>query len=292
VGLGSRLRIPFLLSQADIDCRVILLTELPVVRLSLETPDGDIVNEGNASAAGVKFDSEGNVMTARFGLPIVVESAEAQAGTWYAVLEVDEDVEKWLVELSERRQRNDQIDIEALRGRGAPYCLSVHSFSNLRMVAPIGQSGFSPGSTLSLRAVLTEYSLPVQKRASVIVEVEYPDHSHRVVVLEEQDPGAFTASMVAPIAGIYRLRIVAQGGTIRGVPFTRERLGTAAVWTGGDRPTDKPAKGQWCDLLACLLDEKNLSPRLQARLKDQGVNLSSLRECLEAYCRRADTSKG
>jgi hypothetical protein len=37
VGFGSRLRIPFLLSEADINCRVVLLTQLPVVHLALET---------------------------------------------------------------------------------------------------------------------------------------------------------------------------------------------------------------------------------------------------------------
>jgi hypothetical protein len=222
----------------------------------------------------------------------VVESVEAQAGTWHAVLEVDEDVDKWLVELSERRQRANEIDIGQLRGRGAPFCLTVHSFSNLRMVATIGQSGFSPGSTISLRAVLTEYSLPVEKRASVVAEVEYPDDSHRHLVLDEQEPGAFTASMVAPLAGIYRVRILAEGGTIRGVPFTREQLGTAAVWIGGDRPTDIPVTSEWCRLLACVLDEKNLSPRLLALLKKEGVNISGLRECLEAYCRSAVAPRG
>jgi hypothetical protein len=146
-----------------------------------------------------------------------------------------------------------------------------------------------PGSTISLRSVLTEYSLPVEKRAEVRAEIEYPDHSQGVTPLDEHEPGAFTASMVAALPGIYRFRIVAEGGTFRGAPFKREQLGTAAVWIGGDRPPEMPS--DWCRLLTCLLDEKNLSPRLQARLKKEGVNLAAIRQCLEAYCGRGVASE-
>jgi hypothetical protein len=293
VGLGSRLRIPFTLSEADITCRVILLTQLPLVRLALETPDGRIVDEGSAAAAGVTFDTAGEVRTARFGLPTLVESAEEQGGTWHALLEVDDDVEKWLVKLSERHQESLEIDLDQVRGRGVPFCLTVHSFSNLRMVARIGQSGFTPGSTISLRAVLTEYTLPVDHRAKVRVEVEHPDRTNGVIWLNEVQSGVFTASFSADSAGIYRLRVVAEGGTFRGLSFTREQLGTAAVWIGGDRPTQVPGgDDDWCRLISCLLDEKILSPRLQARLKKEGFSLPALRECLDSICGRRRVEEG
>ena len=44
----------------------------------------------------------------------------------------------------------------------------VHSYSNLRMRARLTQSSFEPGASLDLRAVLTEYGLPVNRRAMVV----------------------------------------------------------------------------------------------------------------------------
>jgi hypothetical protein len=52
---GTKITLPFLLSEADINCRVILLTDFPVVKLSVETPNGDVINESNAAGFGVTF---------------------------------------------------------------------------------------------------------------------------------------------------------------------------------------------------------------------------------------------
>ena len=76
-------------------------------------------------------------------------------------------------------------------------------------------------------------------------------------------------------AGIYRFRIVASGGTLRGVPFTREQLASAAVWAGGDQPYQPPRdddQSDWCSLLTCLLSEKSLSRESEERLREEGLN--------------------
>jgi hypothetical protein len=119
----------------------------------------------------------------------------------------------------------------AIRGypKGAEYCLSVHAYSNLRMEARVDQSGFTPGSTLVLRATLSEYGVPVEHRAVVRAQLEYPDHASATLSLAEIQPGVFEASLVASISGIYRFNIVAEGVTFRGTAFSREQLLTAAV---------------------------------------------------------------
>ncbi len=76
-------------------------------------------------------------------------------------------------------QDRDDPKIQDLRANGAAYCLSVHALSNLRMRTSLTQSGFTPGSTLQLRAVLTEYGVPVEGRAKVEAHVTYPDGSRR-----------------------------------------------------------------------------------------------------------------
>lgn len=287
INVGTRVRIPFQLSEADINCRVILLTDYPVVRLSVETPDGKAIDVGNAATFGVTFDATNNVKTARFNLPVVDQGQKVRPGTWYAVLEIDKDY-YWKLVSGNFERTHDVGAIAALRGKGAQYCVSVHSFSNLRMTCGISQNGFLPGSSLALRASLTEYALPVQNRARVEADLEYPDHTHGSFALRESAAGVFDASISANQAGLYKFRVVAEGGTYRGVPFTREQLLTAAVFHELKSPPGLPGGGkeQWCQLLTCLLSEKNLSSEVHERLKHQGINLDGIRECVKEFCRK------
>jgi len=286
IGPGTMVRIPFLLNEADINCRVVLLTDFPVVKLMVETPDGKVIDPGNAASFGVTFDTATAVRTARFNLPLAFSATKLHAGTWHALLEVDRNLLKRL--LSDKDKAN-QPQFADLLSKGAKYCVSIHSFSNLRMNATISQTGFVPGSTLFLRAALTEYGVPVEHRAAVTAELEYPDKSRTIVTLTEDGPGVFGASVLALQAGIYRFHVLAQGGTFRGVPFTREQLVNAAVWHGDGRP-DQPLRGDtdkddWCQLLTCLLGKKALSHELEERLRKEGIDLDSIRHCISAFCK-------
>ena len=289
VAAGSRVRIPFDLTEADINCRVILLTELPVVRLSVETPDGKIIDEGNAAPFGAAFDRANKVTTSRFGLPVAFQAQKVHAGRWYAVLEIDKDVIRKLAgsRVEAALAMADNAALEELKAKGAKYCLSVHAFSNLRMNSTVTQSGFVPGSTLFFRCVLTEYGIPLAHRARVAAYVDFPDKTRSTVWLAETEPGVFTGSLTANQAGVYTIRMVAEGGTSRGLAFTREHLATAAVWVVGDRPTDPPRDTNgvdWCSLLTCLLGEKNISRQLEERLQREGINVEGIRACLKKAC--------
>jgi Common central domain of tyrosinase/von Willebrand factor type A domain len=290
VGIGSLVRIPFVLNEADINFRAILLTEVPLVRLMLETPDGKLIEPSNAAQFGVRFDLANTVSTASCGLPVAFQNHKVHAGVWYALLEIDRDTLKKLTGGDQPATHGDHSSalLRELRARGAKYCLSVHSLSNLRMKATLAQSGFVPGSSLFLRVALTEYGVPVERRALVVAQVGYPDGSHGAVHLAEGDAGIFSTAITAQQGGTYRIRLLAEGGTFRGQPFTREEILTAAVWPGGDRPTDPPrddsGANDWCGLLRCLLDEKVLSHELEERLRKVGVNLDDLRHCVKRHC--------
>jgi hypothetical protein len=288
INIGTRIRIPFLLNEADINCRVILLTDFPVVSLSIETPDGTVIDEATAASFGARFDTAPNLKTASFNLPIAFQANRTHAGTWHAVLEIDRESYKRLLSRDlDRAHGIDQASLAELRAKGAKYCLSAHSFSNLRMNAGVSQTGFVPGSELFLRAVLTEYGLPVDHRATVTSAVEYPGGGQAVVGMTEEAPGVFSASLTANLPGIYRFRIVAEGGTLRGTLFTREQLATAAVWSAGDQPSQPPGgtgTDEWCRLIQCLLSEKNLGRELEERLRKQGVDLDGIRRCLKDSC--------
>ena len=283
INVGTKIKIPFELSEADINCRVILLTDFPVVRFAVEMPDGQILDEANAAAFGVTFKTDENTKTYSFNLPIAFQGQNIQAGTWNAILEIDQVLYKrTLSYLSDR----DPAAAANLRGKGARYCLSVHSFSNLRMTAAVTQNSYVPGSTFTLRVTLKEYNLSVERRAKVRAELEYPDHTHGVLSLAEIQPGIFEIAMVANMPGIYRFEVLANGVTYRGVPFTREQILNAAVFHGGDNPppiisSDPPTRDeQLCHLLACLLKDDSLRKFFSAR----GLDVDSIAKCVYRFC--------
>jgi hypothetical protein len=243
INVGNVVRIPFQLCEADINCRVILLTDFPVVRLSVETPDGQKIDEGNAGGFGVTFATADNTKTASFNLPLPFQANRIQSGSWTAILEIDEELYKKYLSGGFEKNPNRSF-ISDLRSKGAKYCLSVHSFSNLRMTSTVSQTTFTPGSTMSIRAILTEYNQPVERRANVNAETEYPDHTKTVLPLAETQPGVFETSLTANQAGIYRFNVVAEGGTYKGVPFSREELLTAATLNEIHQPPVQDGSGK------------------------------------------------
>jgi hypothetical protein len=119
--------------------------------------------------------------------------------------------------------------------RRLPYSILVHAYSKLSLRASVVQSGFEPGSTVTVDATITEAGVSPLQGTSVWVEVGRPDGPGSRVVLAETEPGRFNGSFLTSMAGVYRCRIRASGRSRAGYPFQREQTLTAAVWRGGDR---------------------------------------------------------
>src|SRR5262245_51303371 len=229
---GMRVRIPFVLNDADIDSTVILLTDVPAIRFLIETPAGDIMDPVRAAALGATFAVGTNMSYYRYTLPLPLGAKPAQAGTWHALLEVDEKILRKSAQVSDL----SFAAVSARLAHGIRYSLNVHAYSNLRMNAGLSQNSLQPGGLLAVRAGLSEYGIPVDHRASVVAEVERPDNSQTTIALAEVEPGIFEAATLAGIQGVYRFRVLASGVTLRGIPFTREQLLSGAVVPGGDNP--------------------------------------------------------
>jgi Common central domain of tyrosinase/von Willebrand factor type A domain len=230
INIGTKLKIPFQLCEADITARVILLNEYPIINLGIETPDGQLITSANGALFNVNFESDNkDTVIANFTLPVLNGGTKNHAGTWYAVIEVDEAGYKKYLQVSDNKRNG-------LRTRGTKYSVSMHSFSNLKMEARFSQTGLEPGSKIVLRSVLTEYSVPVQQRAAVIAEAEYPDHSKRSLVFLETAPGIYETEIIASMCGTYHFHIIASGVNYKGVSFTREQILTGAVFIGGNNP--------------------------------------------------------
>ena len=258
---GQQHRIPFDLNEADIGLDAILLgeTNLPVFQFALETPAGDLITSASAGALpSIDYIAAQGVSFYRATLPVPVGLAGAQAGHWHAILTVDERYYKrYLATLDDQPGWYQKVVAHGVR-----YNLSVQSYSGLRLQAQLLQTSLQPGALLTVRAVLTEYGLPIPgSRATVRATVERPDGTTGLLALQEADPGSgiYTADTPAPLPGVYHFRVRAHGTSLRGRVFTREHLLTGAVWRGGDAPPptahDDPqvTHDHWCRLLRCLL---------------------------------------
>jgi hypothetical protein len=186
-----------------------------------------------------------------------------------------------------------------------PYSLIVHSYSNLAFSASAEQSGYEPGARVQLFASVAQSGLPAVG-AVVWADVTRPDGSASTLAFAETSPGQFAASFDTTTVGVYRFRVRAGGTTRKGLPFTRERALTAAVWRGGDRDAGISANpggsfgdaireqdARWCALMQCLVHEGGaISPELERRLRAAGVDMDQLRKCLHLYCRTRPTDTG
>lgn len=282
---GQLHRIPIDLAETDFAADVILLSPAPwAFDFMLEAPDGTVIDRvGATGLPGMGYVAGDQVHYYRTSLPVPV-GAGAGAGRWHALLKMGEGNFKEYVTTLRRKQ--DERQFRWTVAHGVPYSVSAHARSNLRMQVGVRQSRHTPGATVTLSATLTEYGVPSTGRAAVIVELTQPDGTPAQVVLGEGAPGVFEGSFVADIPGIFQLLFKGRGTTLRGVPFTREQLRTAAVWRSGDEQpptgsTDPRGRDeQLCHLLECLTS-KEVMGEFFAR---NGIDQEALVRCVHRFC--------
>ena len=246
IGAGEVVRIPFQLAETEIDATIVLLVDVPAVQMSLETPSGTTLSEADLAALGAQVTHGTNMTFCRFGLPLPVGAGGtgAHGGTWQVILEVDRArLQRELTRLAEAVERQEvaRVELERLQAHGVRYSVTVSSWSNVRLSARLTQTRFEPGATLRLDVALTEYGLPVERRARVQAEVKRPDGIALTLPLAEEAPGTFGGALVATLDGVWHVRIRSRGRTLGGRAFSREHLLSAAVIIGGDRPPQRPA---------------------------------------------------
>jgi hypothetical protein len=159
----------------------------------------------------------------------------------------------------------------------------------LQFTARLEQSGISAGDIATVSASVTEYDIPVEKRARVWAEVTLPNASSLVLALQENAPGQFEAILPMSSSGLYTLRVRARGETLRGNPFEREQTLSAAAYPAGYQPPSGEPHGRpgWCDLLECLFGREMWPKRATAKLQELGIDPDRLRKCLAVCCRKS-----
>ncbi len=278
---GEIARVPFHLTRSDIAFDALTLSRLPqFLALALQTPDGTIVNRFQVPADG--FRAADTSQGFRLTLPLVVNGVEHWGGEWQLLLGV---AGRSVSHATFSRTFTNAAAV--LR-----FHALMHVRSNLAMRASIDQSAPTPGATLFVRAVITEYGEPIETGPMVVAQMTRPDHTTGAITLTEIDSGQFEVSTVATQSGVYRFLIQARGRTTRGEVFTREQLVTAVVGypshgtTGGGQTGEGPGKGlDFCDLVHCLFDQGVMTDRFVRMLEEKGIDIGRFRKCLDKACR-------
>jgi murein tripeptide amidase MpaA len=230
VHAGQKVRIPFRLNEADISVDVLLMSNTPAhaFEFTVETPAGDEITPVSVTTLGGQFLAGTGVSFYRLTLPAAIGNG-AHGGKWHALIKLGKRYEKY-----------------AEGNKGLRYSLNVQSYSGVRLRASAQQSGNEPGASVTVAGNLTEYGIPVgASRAQLRLELERPDKTMTTVPMTDGD-GQFAAEFTASLPGVYRMRLLAVGKTLRGRPFTREHLLTAATWRGGDQPPPKSRPSLCC----------------------------------------------
>jgi hypothetical protein len=142
---------------------------------------------------------------------------------------------------------------------------------------------------------MSEYGIPINDdRVNIIAELERPNGTHSVLQLNEVSDGVFEATFLADQVGVYPIRLLAKGKSLRGRPFTREHLLTAATWAGGDQPPPSTGNPQnpndkICELLRCIFGGKGISEEAIKRLLALGIDIRAIEKCLSKFCRQRTT---
>jgi hypothetical protein len=224
--IGSEHRIPFVLSEHDVEVDVVVLCPLaPLVEMALEAPDGTVIDAGFAAPTVERHEHLDDVF---YRLTLPVAPGMAVAGRWTAVLRLTkESVQKHADDRDAWRER-----IRQLRATGTlPYSLVVQSWSNLRLEVGVKPALCLTGESVDLYATLRAYEQPFTGPARVTALVTDDQGGTTKVPLQPAGPGRFRGAVTPQDPGAHVVRFVATGGVGRN-RFTREETRTVTAYRG------------------------------------------------------------
>lgn len=304
--LGEVHRIPFQMTEADAGFDAILLSPaVKVIDFRIQTPSGTILDPGfTAGDPRSLYVPSNGVAYYRFGLPVeYMLNRFDGAGTWHAILSLGRPGQNPNAGTPQRSsfflaasQRDFPLPAADRSSTGQdvsraslPYSLIVHGYSDINFHATAAQAGYDPGSRVDITAELLVNQAAIDISAHVWADVTPPIGAPFRVDLTQEQPSVFRGGFAAARAGIYRMRVQASGRSPLGWPFRRERTLSATVWFGGNRdatidPRDRGRRDDLCNLLECVLKSGVLTSDVHTRLRQLGIDVDRLMECLKRQC--------
>src|SRR5262245_36304282 len=207
----------------------------------------------------------------RFALPVPGDWSAEGPGRWEILLDWKGNAQRTWDKVSRTRALVPGVSRKAVR-----YDALVQARSDLEMAATVGQDRLTPGARVTVQVRLSQYgSIPVDS-AKVSARVRLPNGAASLLALALRGDGVYETEFAASTAGVYTIRISAEGRTLRGFAFTREAVRTAVTWQGGDAPPPTKHDDGWCSVVRCLLECKVIDPEV---LKRWGIDPNRLLLC-------------
>ena len=296
---GQEQVIPFHVADVDVSVDVVVLCPVPVaLDFTLETPSGRTIKPQDAGAIpNVAYVNGEAVCYYRLMLPALPsDAAGSHAGKWKAHISLKgmDQLKHDLEKLGDKKVDFKQVwatIVEYLK-KPVPYNLSAYCYSNLRMETSLTRDSYEPGAEFTLTADLLEYSVQLKSTASVWADAMLPNGTTVRIKLVRGRAGIYSARWHTSTPGVYRFRVQAEGTTSKNTRFTRERLLSAGVWAGGDKPYDPKTggrNGEDCHWIKCLMQHVAGSKELRGRLKEWGIDAEDLLKCMAARCAEPST---
>ena len=295
-------KVTFPVTEADVSIQVITVSLLaPLLDFTLESPDGTVIDSSISPNVAFRVNLDDAIY--RINLPAIPSNpGGSHAGKWTATLRISKrKLRDILHELSDDLQNvNIGAILEEIKKTGTlPYSFVVQSYSNIMMDAQVLQANMNPGEELQLHSDLTEYNVPIERRAMVTVEVTEPHGMMTSVPLKEYAPGKFKNSYFTSVSGIYHCRFKAIGYTLGGKEFQREEMRTASVHDrikgdgngtldlGAIKDTDEQDRERFCRLVSCVIENKAFAGFMDKFRIDPQV----LIKCISQYCHMDETAR-
>ncbi len=261
--LGSVHRIPFELSEFDIECDVIVLSPAaPLIEFTLEAPDGTVIDSATALST-VEF--HGNLDDVFYRLSLPIDPGVLRSGTWVATLRLPDDaIKKGVGDDEELRQR-----VMALRDGAVPYSLLVQSYSDLELDVALKPTLGVLGEDVYVAATLTANGQPFDGYAQVEAIVTDPNGVETAVPMVG-GVGMWEALFVPSRPGVHIVRVVADGKSPRAGRFQRENSRTVSIFRTeipggiGTPKDDRPSKPGQDDLRELETDMNRRNRRRRA----------------------------
>ena len=299
---GQPQEIEFLLSDSDVSVDVVALCPIPfALDFQLLTPGGDLIKMNMSGVEpNVRYHVGADVAYYRLMLPALPSNpAGSHRGKWKALLALKrpDEIIKDLRNLREKRQEAAEFlrRLNEFAQKPAPFNLTVHTYSNLRLEATLTQDSYVPGAMIQLTASLWEYQAPLKNNATVWADVIEPNGNRATLMFARTGAGSYSAKWPTTQSGVYRFGIRAEGKTSGNARFMRAKELTAGVWRGGDRPNDPTGgtpegtggkDGGNCKTLLCLLEFVMKSSMLRELFKRFDFDIDGFHKCVERHCRK------
>ncbi|MGB5757888.1 MAG: hypothetical protein WBM50_13310, partial [Acidimicrobiales bacterium] len=216
--------------------------------------------------------------------------AGAHEGRWKLLLEVDRDA--FGRHLRRLKELGKSVELELAQAHGLRYSANVHVQSGVRVDAELVHTDPRPGGVAKIGVSLDQSGLPLGD-ARVLLEVRRPDGKTHVLEADT-DGDRHHIELATDQVGVYRCRVMARGRTLRGVPFTRERVLTVPCWDPDrlapdpdpprqdrpGRPSDPPCRKSMQVLVDLLAEPNRCTKELAVQMQRRGYDYREAVACI------------